>query len=107
MKLPFLTLLLIASVVSSSYAQQRRTSIVKPKAGPARSAEIGQTGIVIDDTLSVLRTSPSLFAAPVQRVHRGRRVQILGVTEADGVKFYKVTAPPSNYGWIQADAVFG
>ena len=34
-------------------------------------------------------------------------MQILGVAEADGVKFYKVTAPPNNFGWVQADAVFG
>ena len=34
-------------------------------------------------------------------------VQIPGVTEADGVKFYRVTVPPTNFGWVQADAVFG
>lgn len=63
--------------------------------------------IVVDDTLSVLRTRPSLFADAIQRMRRGRKIQILGVTEADGVKFYKVTAPPRNYGWVQTDAVFG
>jgi len=40
-------------------------------------------------------------------MRRGRRVKILGVAEADGVKFFKVTAPPSSTGWVQADAVFG
>ena len=40
-------------------------------------------------------------------MRRGRKVRILAVTEADGVKFYKVTVPPSNFGWVQADAVFG
>ncbi|MEO7658025.1 MAG: hypothetical protein ABIV48_00290, partial [Pyrinomonadaceae bacterium] len=25
----------------------------------------------------------------------------------DGVKFFRVTAPPANFGWVQADAVFG
>jgi hypothetical protein len=40
-------------------------------------------------------------------MQRGRKVQILGVTEADGVKFYKVAAPPTSNGWVQADAVFG
>ena len=72
-----------------------------------KSPEIGQTAIVIDETLSVLRVNPSLFSDSIQRMHRGRKVQILGVTEADGVKFYRVTAPPANYGWVQADAVFG
>jgi hypothetical protein len=63
--------------------------------------------VVIDETLSVLRAKPSLFADTVQRMRRGRRVQILGVTEADGVRFYKVAAPPTNFGWVQADALFG
>jgi hypothetical protein len=40
-------------------------------------------------------------------MRRGRKVLIQGVAEADGVKFYKVAAPPSNFGWVQADAVFG
>jgi hypothetical protein len=62
---------------------------------------------VIDETLSVLREKPSLFAAPVQRMRRGRKVQILGAAEADGVKFYRVSVPPANWGWVQADAVFG
>jgi hypothetical protein len=40
-------------------------------------------------------------------MRRGRKVIIRGVAEADGVKFYKVTAPPANFGWVQADSVFG
>ncbi|HEV8590547.1 MAG TPA: SH3 domain-containing protein, partial [Pyrinomonadaceae bacterium] len=62
---------------------------------------------VIDETLSVLRQKPSLFAEPVQRMRRGRKIRVLGVAEADGVKFYKVAAPPSSLGWVQADSVFG
>ncbi|MEQ1644310.1 MAG: SH3 domain-containing protein, partial [Pyrinomonadaceae bacterium] len=61
----------------------------------------------IDETISVLRKNPSLFSDSVHRMQRGRKVQILAVTEADGVKFYKVTAPPKNFGWVQSDAVFG
>jgi len=48
-----------------------------------------------------------LFSESVHRMSRGRKVQILGVAEADGVKFYKVTSPPSDIGWLQSDAVFG
>ena len=72
-----------------------------------RSPEIGQNAVVIDETISVLRKNPSLFSDSVHRMQRGRKVQILGVTEADGVKFFKVTAPPRNFGWVQSDAVFG
>ena len=81
---------------------QKRRPVSSPKA-----KEIGSTAIVIDETLSVLRLKPSLFAETVQRMRRGRKVQILGLAEADGVKFYRVSVPPSNTGWVQADALFG
>jgi hypothetical protein len=61
----------------------------------------------MDETLSVLRPKPSLFAVPLQRMRRGRVVKILGVAEADGVKFYRVAAIPTGTGWVQADATFG
>ena len=76
------------------------TAVTKPK-------EIGTTAVVLDETLSVLRVKPSLFADSVQRMRRGRTVKILGVAEADGVRFFRVAAPPHNSGWVQADAVFG
>lgn len=110
MKFPFSTFFIIFSVVfgTNVFAQKRSIAApVKPRSASVRSPEIGQTAIVIDETLSVLRMTPSLFSESVQRMHRGRKVQILGVAEADGVKFYKVTAPPSSFGWVQADAVFG
>lgn len=91
-----------------SHAQKRRQ--FQPRAKTAisqKKGEIGGQAVVIDETLSVLREKPSLFADAVQRMHRGRKVTILAVAEADGVKFYKVTAPPNNFGWVQADAVFG
>jgi hypothetical protein len=82
------------------------------KSGPARTGaakpkEVGNTAVVMDETLSVLRVKPSLFAESVQRMRRGRAVRILGVAEADGVKFFRVAAPPNNSGWVQADALFG
>ena len=109
MKLPLSTTLFltIALFCGSVAAQTRKASLTKPKPPAARSGEIGQTAVVIDETLSVLRINPSLFSESVQRMHRGRKVQILGVAEGDGVKFFKVTAPPSSFGWVQADAVFG
>ncbi|MEP6789149.1 MAG: SH3 domain-containing protein, partial [Acidobacteriota bacterium] len=109
MKLPLFTTFFLTIVLfcGSVTAQIRKSPLVKPRPSAAKSGEIGQTAIVIDETLSVLRVNPSLFSESIQRMHRGRKVQILAVTEADGVKFYKVTAPPSNFGWVQADAVFG
>lgn len=103
-----LTLVLIQLLGTNAYAQRRSTGGPARAHSPAsKSPEIGQSAIVVDETLSVLRNEPSLFAEPVHRMQRGRKVQIQGVTEADGVKFYKVVSPPASFGWVQADAVFG
>jgi len=88
------------------WAQQAK-SAPRRRLAATRAKEIGQKAIVLDETLSVLRPTPSLFAEPIQRMRRGREVTILGVTDADGVKFFKVAAPPHNLGWVQADSLFG
>ena len=100
----FLTVFLTTSV---SIHAQKRIGPGGNKPAAVRSAETGRTAVVMDETLSVLREKPSLFALAIQRMQRGRVVKILGTAEADGVKFYKVAAPPANVGWVQADAVFG
>ena len=109
MKLPLITTLLAIAVflVAGPASAQQKKAAPKVKVASAKSPEVGQSAVVIDETLSVLRVDPSLFSDSIQRMRRGRKIQILGVSEADGVKFYRVTAPPANYGWVQADAVFG
>jgi hypothetical protein len=105
-----LTLSLIALTLlftSSTSAQKRRHQPPLRQTVAVRSSEVGKSGVILDESLSVLREKPSLFAAPVQRMRRGRSVQILSVAEADGVKFYRVSVPPANSGWVQAEAVFG
>lgn len=103
----FTIFLFIGLVFSSLVCAQKKAPAFPAKPRTVKSLEIGQTGVVIDETLSVLRIKPSLFSDSIQRMRRGRKVQILGVAEADGVKFYRVTAPPANFGWVQAEAVFG
>ena len=108
MRLPSITtFLLVILALNGQFFAQTRKAVGKSHPVARKSGEIGQTAVVIDDTLSVLREKPSLFAASIQRMRRGRKVQISGVVEADGVKFYRVTAPPANFGWVQSDAVFG
>jgi hypothetical protein len=107
-----LFLLLVIILIFDPTVIRSQTRIHKPirkTASPAvnKPREIGSTAVVVDETLSVLRDKPSLFAEPVQRMRRGRKVVIQGIAEADGVKFYKVAAPPAKFGWVQADAVFG
>ncbi len=91
-----------------SHAQKRKPA---PKSKPLTINQTpkiaGNAAIVIDESLAVLRVGPSLFADAVQRLRRGRKVQIIGEREADGVKFYRVTSLPKISGWLQSDAVFG
>ncbi len=109
MKLPLsiVLFLLISGSNEPLTAQTRKSTPSKNRPAAARFSEAGQRGVVIDETLSVLRTRPSLYSSSIQRMRRGRKVQIQAVAEADGVKFYRVTAPPAASGWVQADAIFG
>lgn len=102
-------LLVFAAFVSTAEAQRRR---VPPKklnqqtvVQPPR--ESSSAAVVVDERLAVLRSKPSLFSASVMRMQHGRKVAVLGSKEADGVTFYRVTAPPNNFGWVQAEAVAG
>lgn len=100
----------VVSLVAVGAHSQKRVLVSTPRtktAGLQRSGEVGGQAVVIDETLSVLRQKPSLFAQPIQRMRRGRKVTVQGVAEGDGVKFYRVTASPGKPGWVQSDAVFG
>ena len=101
---------LIALLLTASVCVDGQKHVRSPKSRPPaaqKPREIGSTAIVMDEMLSVLRMKPSLFADSIQRMRRGRKVLIQGVAEADGVKFYRVSVPPGNSGWVQADALFG
>ena len=90
MKLPLLTTLFLiaAGLTGEMFAQAKKPAVpAKGKPSAGKPAEIGQSAIVIDENLSVLRKEPSLFSESVHRMSRGRRVQIQAVREADGVKF--------------------
>ena len=108
MKLVLSAIFVCVLATSSCLFAQARKPIGRSTAKAAtKPREIGQVAYVMDETLSVLRLKPSLFSVPMQRMRRGRVVKILGVTEHDGVKFYRVSAIPTGSGWVQADAVFG
>ncbi|MGI9056559.1 MAG: hypothetical protein ACR2F2_12250 [Pyrinomonadaceae bacterium] len=95
---------------SFSIEAQKRRVAAKSKNNSAavqKPVEIGNVAMIIDESLSVLRIKPSLFANSLQRLRRGRRVKILEAKQADGVTFYRVAAPPNRFGWVQSEAVFG
>jgi hypothetical protein len=108
MKLPLIFLFILFFFTLPAEAQKRRAAPkakTPPKSQTARMS--GNSGIVIDENLAVLRVRPSLFADTVQRMRRGRKVQITDERQADGVTFFRVSAPPNNSGWVQSEAVFG
>lgn len=95
---PLLLLLFLLVFFSDVAAQKRR-------AAPAQQ-NVAHTAVVMDELISVLRKEPSLYSEAIQRMRRGRKVRIVGVKDADGVRFFRVIATPPAAGWVQADAVF-
>ncbi len=95
---PLLLLLFLLLFSSDLVAQKRR-------AVPAQR-NVAHTAVVMDELISVLRKEPSLYSEAIQRMRRGRKVRIVGVKDADGVRFFRVIATPPAAGWVQADAVF-
>ena len=106
--LPLISLFVLFFFTSAAEAQKRRPAPkakFPPKTQTSRTS--GNSAVVIDETLAVLRVRPSLFADAVQRMRRGRKVQITDERQADGVTFFRVSAAPNNSGWVQSEAVFG
>ena len=110
MKLP-LSLLFLFTLFFFNSAVEAQKRRLAPKTKFSPKSQIpktsGSTAIVIDESLAVLRARPSLFADSVQRMRRGRKVQIIEERQSDGVNFFRVSAPPNNSGWVQSEAVFG
>ncbi|MCA1625027.1 MAG: SH3 domain-containing protein [Acidobacteria bacterium] len=103
------SLFTFAAFVSTAEAQKRRfppRKINKPVAVQI-PREPSSVAIVVDERLAVLRSEPSLFSKAVLRMQNGRKISVLGSKEADGVTFYRITAPPNNFGWVQAEAIAG
>lgn len=106
----FSIFLFVFLVFVSNVEAQKRRVLPTPTKNPNAAQKLtgkSNTAVVVDERLSVLRSQPSLFAMPLQRMRSGRVVSITGTKEADGVTFYRITAVPNNSGWVQSDAVFG
>ena len=80
--------------VTFAQAQTRRTPLA------------GRGAIVVDERLSVLRDSPSLYGKLLRRIGRGRVVTILGRSQSrDGIVFYRVAVTRRTRGWMQREAL--
>jgi len=107
MKCSSLTFVFLTFLVFSSNTQAQNRRRFPPKVKNSIVAQPSNNAVVVDERLAVLRFEPSLFSNAVIRMQNGRKISILGSKEADGVTFYRITAPPNNYGWVQAEAVAG
>lgn len=93
-----LIILILACVCLAQRTSSRNSSKPSEKGSPA---------VVIDDRLSVLRKSPSLYSDSVIRLENGVQLTVFDEKEADGVSFYRVADITTRTGWIQADAIAG
>jgi len=109
MKRPVFLLLLLVFLNFNSEAQKRYVKPkLKSKSSVAQKSETKPNiAIVVDERLAVLRSAPSFFAKPIQRMRRGRVLTIFESKESEGVIFYRVIAAPNTPGWVQKDAVAG
>jgi hypothetical protein len=106
----FLLLITLCSVQAFAQKTKQTRTFTKRAAITANSSNansVTSTAIVIDDRLSVLREQPSLYARPIQRLRRGREVQIIASREADGITFYRVLISRNVGGWMQSESVAG
>lgn len=108
MKRPLILILItiLLASVTATYGQKNR-SRQKPKTTKTTKKEEGNPATVVDRRLAVLRTRPSLYGKPIQRMKVGREVLVLDQKDADGVTFYQVKALPNTIGWVQSEAVIG
>ncbi len=103
----FFTFVFLAFLIFSSNTQAQNRRRFPPKVKNSIAAQTTNAAVVVDERLAVLRFEPSLFSKALMRMQNGRKISIIGSKEADGVTFYRITAPPNNYGWVQAEAVAG
>lgn len=91
-------LLLTASCSVASAQGKRKHS------NPQKKSDLRRVLIVVDERLSAARVAPSVFAAPIRRLRRGR-VFASGVSKsADGLVFCKVALSSRTTGWVQSEA---
>jgi hypothetical protein len=95
----FFAALLTLVCFTAFFASNTKAQAIQPKQPK------GQTAVVIDERLSILRFEPSLSAVIFQRISHGREVKVLGAKKVDGVVFYRVFVPPNTRAWIQSEAV--
>lgn len=102
MKRPLLLILVVLVTAVTCAAQLSQT--VRKSSKPSES---GNPAVVIDERLSVLRKSASLYSDPVARLECGMTLNVYEEKDADGVLFYRIADYTARSGWIQADAIAG
>lgn len=103
------TTLLVLLLSAIFFAQQNKSKPETERKSDKNSpiAVSGSKGVVIDRRLAVLRSKPSLYAAPIKRIEPGKFVTVYGEKKGDGVVFYEVLESTGLRGFIQYEAVAG
>ncbi len=98
-----LALITIFCLSISANAQKRRPAQRLPQ--PTEKKSGSATAVVIDERISLLLPEPNIYAIPIERMRRGRDVQILSSKAIEGLTFYRVTISKNQSGWVLADAL--
>ena len=98
------SLTLIASILVATFALAAPARAQKKRRGP--SAAGPRAAVVVDERLSALRDAPGFGGPLLQRLGRGRAVQLTGARrEADGAAFVQVAVTRRTRGWVQAESL--
>lgn len=89
--------ILFSTCVPGAHAQKKRRGA---------SASGPRPAVVVDERLSALRDAPGFAGALLQRLGRGRAVQLTGARrEADGAAFVQVAVTRRTRGWVQSESL--
>lgn len=98
------TLTTVASLLALTFMLAAPARAQKKRRGTVVSGP--RAAVVVDERLSALRDAPGFAGALVQRLGRGRAVQLTGARrEAEGATFVQVAVTRRTRGWVQSESL--
>lgn len=102
-----LPLVVLIGFSTTIYAQTKRPSlrIQLPQQKTQKKQTSPSSAVVIDERLSLLLPQPNIYAVPIERMRRGRELQISADKIVEGLTFYRVSISKNKVGWVQSEAL--
>lgn len=98
------SLTIFVSITALTFVLAAPARAQKKRRGATASGP--RAAVVVDERLSALRDAPGFAGALVQRLGRGRAVQLTGARrESDGATFVQVAVTRRTRGWVQAESL--